>query len=125
VTGRVRLLGDGGYTIQGPMYTGVRVSMGRAAVLDTGRARIVVIERHHEPWDVGCLTSLGLDPTRTRYVLLKSRVHWRAGFWPLVRHVVDLAGDGVTTSDYGRLGFERLRRPIYPLDTDIDVAPDV
>jgi microcystin degradation protein MlrC len=125
VTGRVRLLGDGGYTIQGPMYTGVRVSMGRAAVLDTGRARLVVIERHHEPWDVGCLTSLGLDPTRTRYVLLKSRVHWRAGFWPLVRHVVDLAGDGVTTSDYGRLGFERLRRPIYPLDTDIDVAPDV
>jgi len=125
VSGRVVRLSDGGYTIQGPMYTGVWVSMGRTAVLDTGRARIVVIERHHEPWDVGCLTSLGIDPARTRYILLKSRVHWRAGFWPVVRHVVDLAGDGVTTSDYARLRFERLRRPIHPLDPNVDAAADV
>lgn len=125
VTGRVQVISDGGYTIQGPMYTGVFVSMGRAVVLNTGRARIVVIERHHEPWDVGCLTSLGIDPMRTRYTLLKSRVHWRAGFWPLARHVIDLAGDGVTTSDYTRLTFDKLRRPIYPLDSNIDIAPDV
>lgn len=116
VRGRVTLISDGGYTILGPMYTGVRVSMGRTAVLDTGRARIVVIERHHEPWDIGCLVSLGIDPTRQRYILLKSRVHWRAGFWPVVRHVVECGGDGVTTSDYDRLTFRNVRRPIYPLD---------
>lgn len=125
VSGRVVRLSDGGYTIRGPMYTGVYVSMGRTAVLDTGKVRIVVIERHHEPWDIGCLTSLGIEPERTRYILLKSRVHWRAGFWPVVRHVVDLAGDGVTTSDYDRLRFDRLRRPIYPLDPNVDVQPDV
>jgi microcystin degradation protein MlrC len=48
--------------------------------------------------------------------MLKSRVHWRAGFKDLARAVVECAGDGVTTSDYGRLSFKGVRRPIYPLD---------
>jgi len=124
VSGTVRLISDGGYVIRGPMYTGVRVSMGRAVVLDTGTARLVVCEHQHEPWDVSCLTSLGIDPAATRYILLKSRVHWRAGFWPLVRHVVELSGEGVTTSDYGRLAFRRVRRPVFPLETDFDIGPD-
>lgn len=118
VTGTVRIVTDGEYTIRGPMYTGVRVGMGRTAVLDTGGIEIVVIERHHEPWDVGCLLSLGIDPTQRRYVMLKSRVHWRAGFWPVARHVVECAGEGVTTSDYGALDFRNLRRPIFPLDPE-------
>jgi hypothetical protein len=29
--------------------------MGRTVVLDTGNVEIVLIERHHEPWDLGCL----------------------------------------------------------------------
>jgi len=124
VSGTVRLISDGEYVVRGPMYTGVRVSMGRTAVLDTGAVRLVVCERQHEPWDVGCLTSLGIDPAATRYVLLKSRVHWRAGFWPLARHVVELAGDGVTTSDYARLTFSRVRRPVFPLETGFDIGPD-
>ncbi len=121
VTGRVKLLSDGQYTIRGPMYTGVTVGMGRTAVLDTGKVEIVVIERHHEPWDLGCLQSLGIEPAAKRFIMLKSRVHWRAGFWPVVRHVVECAGLGVTTSDYGQLKFRRVRRPIFPLDPDTSV----
>jgi microcystin degradation protein MlrC len=116
VTGTVRVITDGEYTIRGPMYTGVRVGMGRTVMLDTGTVEIVLIERHHEPWDLGCLLSLGIDPRAKRYIMLKSRVHWRAGFLPVVRHVVECAGEGVTTSDYGRLEFRRVRRPVYPLD---------
>ncbi|MBI1209697.1 MAG: microcystin degradation protein MlrC [Azospirillum sp.] len=116
VSGTVRTITDGTFTIRGPMYTGVRVSMGRTVVLDTGGVEIVVIERHHEPWDTGCLTSLGIDPALKRFIMLKSRVHFRAGFQPLVRHIVECAGNGVTTSDYAKLTFTRVRRPIYPLD---------
>ncbi|NNG05005.1 MAG: M81 family metallopeptidase [Inquilinus sp.] len=118
VSGRVKLLCDGEFVIRGPMYTGVKVGMGRTAVLDTGKVEIVVIERHHEPWDLGCLRSLGIEPTAKRFIMLKSRVHWRAGFWPVVRHVVECAGVGVTTSDYSALTFSRVRRPIFPLDSD-------
>ncbi|EWY36207.1 MlrC family protein 8 [Skermanella stibiiresistens SB22] len=116
VSGVVRVITDGEYTIRGPMYTGVRVGMGRTVVLDTGSVEIVLIERHHEPWDLGCLLSLGIDPAAKRHIMLKSRIHYRAGFQPIAKHIVECAGDGVTTSDYGRLHFERVRRPIYPLD---------
>lgn len=118
ISGTVKGIFDGNFTVQGPMYTGVKVAMGRTAVLDTGKAEIVVISRHHEPWDIGCLTSLNIDPAAKRFIMLKSRVHWRAGFRPLVKHEVECAGIGVATSDYGLLPFKRVRRPIFPLDPE-------
>ncbi|NBC31947.1 MAG: microcystin degradation protein MlrC [Alphaproteobacteria bacterium] len=118
VSGTVTGVSNGDFTVQGPMYTGVQVAMGRTAVLDTGKAEIVVIERHHEPWDTGCLTSLGIDPAAKRFILLKSRVHWRAGFRPLIKAEVECAGVGVTTSDYALLPFKHVRRPIFPLDPE-------
>lgn len=116
VTGKVRTLTDGEWTVHGPMYTGVRVSMGPTAVLDTGKVQIVVVSRHHEPWDQGVFTSVGIQPQFKRYLLLKSRVHYRAGFGPLAKHTITLDGTGVTTSDNSRLDYRRVRRPIYPLD---------
>jgi microcystin degradation protein MlrC len=116
LTGRVRTLSDGEWIVRGPMYTGVKVSMGPTAVLDTGALQIVVVSRHHEPWDQGVFTSVGIDPKTKRYLLLKSRIHYRAGFAPLARATVLCDGEGVTTSDNDRLRFERVRRPIFPLD---------
>ena len=92
--------------------------MGRTAVLDTGGIQIVIIERHHEPFDLGVLRSVGIEPTRKKYVLLKSRLHYRAGFLPIARHIVECDGVGVTSSDYSQFRFEKVRRPIYPLDLD-------
>jgi microcystin degradation protein MlrC len=116
VTGRVRTLSDGEWIVRGPMYTGVKVSMGPSAVLDTGKIEIVVVSRHHEPWDQGVFTSLGIDPKTKHYLLLKSRIHYRAGFAPLARATITCDGEGVTTSDNSVLRFQRVRRPIFPLD---------
>ncbi|MBT7755980.1 MAG: ABC transporter substrate-binding protein, partial [Rhodospirillaceae bacterium] len=60
----------------------------------------------------------GIDPATKRYVLIKSRQHFRAGFGPIAKHVVLVAGPGVCSSDYASFGFKNLRRPIYPLDPD-------
>ncbi len=118
VTGRVRHIADGEFIVRGPMYTGVRAAMGRSAVLDTGQVEIVVIERNHEPWDLGCFRSVGIEPTHKRYLMLKSRIHYRAGFAPIAKHSVECAGVGVTSSDTSLFDFKKLRRPIYPLDAD-------
>ena len=118
VTGTVKRLTDGQYRNKGPMSQGVLMDMGPTAVLDTGKVEIVVISRHQEPNDLACLESLGIDPMAKRYIMLKSRVHWRAGFKPIARAVVDCAGVGVCTSDYGQLDFRNVRRPIFPLDAD-------
>ena len=116
VAGRVARITDGRYRNKGPMAEGVLMNMGPTAVLDTGEVEIVAISAHQEPNDINALLSVGVDPRQKRYVMLKSRVHWRAGLGDLARHVVDCAGTGVCTSDYGRLAFGNVRRPIHPLD---------
>jgi microcystin degradation protein MlrC len=116
IAGKVKALTDGEWVVRGPMYTGVKVTMGPTAVLDTGRMQIVITSRHHEPWDQGVFTSVGIDPGTKRYLLLKSRIHYRAGFAPLAKATIACDGDGVTTSDNRLLRYERVRRPIFPLD---------
>jgi microcystin degradation protein MlrC len=116
VVGTVKTISNGRYRNRGPMARGVMMDMGPAVVLDTGTVEIVLISRHVEPSDLNCLSSLGIDPMQKRYVMLKSRIHWRAGLGNMARAVVDCAGVGVCTSDYGQLKFENVRRPIYPLD---------
>ncbi|MBO9678717.1 MAG: M81 family metallopeptidase [Acidovorax sp.] len=114
--GTVRAVSDGTYTVAGPIYTGQRCHMGRTVLLDTGAAQIVVTEQTHEPWDLGVFHCVGLDPTRFRYVLLKSRMYCRPVFVPLSAGLVECDSPGVTTSDYARFPFARVGRPVYPLD---------
>jgi microcystin degradation protein MlrC len=75
-----------------------------------------VVSKHHEPWDVGVFTSVGIDPASKTFLLLKSRIHYRAGFAALAGATIPCDGRGVTTSDNAVLEFEHVRRPIYPLD---------
>jgi microcystin degradation protein MlrC len=99
------------------MYNGYKVMMGPTAVLEVeGRMQIVVVSRHHEPWDTGVFRSVGIEPEHKRFLLLKSRIHYRAGFAPLAKATFTLDGEGVTTSDNRIIPYKNVRRPIYPLD---------
>ena len=66
--------------------------------------------------DPDTLRALGIDPAHCKYLLLKSRIHYRAGFSIYEKHRITLDGDGVTTSDNSRLTYKRLKRPIYPFN---------
>ncbi len=116
VTGKVTRITDGQFTVTGPMATGTRVRMGRTAVLDTGAVQIVVSEGRSEPFDTGVFTHCGIDPRRKRYVLIKSRQHFRAGFEPIARHIVLCDGDGVTSSDLRLFTYRNRRRPLFPFE---------
>jgi microcystin degradation protein MlrC len=116
VSGTVRAITDGRFRNEGPALRGVQMNMGRTVVLDTGRVEIVVISKQQEPNDLACLKSVGIDPARKRLLMLKSRVHYGAGFAGLAKAIIECAGSGVCTSDYSTLRFRKVPRPIYPLD---------
>jgi microcystin degradation protein MlrC len=116
LTGRVRTIGDGQYTIAGPIYNGTRCYMGRTVLFDTGAAEIVVTEKTQEPWDLGVFTSAGLEPASKRYLILKSRMYYRPVFAPLAAGIVECASTGVCSSDFSLFRYGKVRRPIYPLD---------
>jgi microcystin degradation protein MlrC len=121
VEGRVLAITDGEFVVTGPMYTGVRMHLGRTAILDVqrgdARAQIVVTERPHEPFDLGVFTHAGIDPGRKRYLMLKSRIHYRAGFKPIASRIVECSGEGVTNADLSIYPYAKLTRPIFPLDS--------
>ena len=124
ITGKVRAITDGNFVITVPMGRGTTTAMGKTAVLDTGAVQIVVISRHTEPYDLGCFRSVGIEPTRKRYLILKSRIHYRAGFRAIAAEEIPCNGVGVTSSDNSLFKFENVRRPIFPLEPDTPARPN-
>ena len=116
ISGRVKLLSEGRFPATVAMSRGLTMNMGRCGVLSVGSVDIVVVSRHIEPFDPGCFRSLGIEPRDHRYIMLKSRIHYRVGFRDIAKAIVECAGRGVCTSDYSEITFEKVRRPIYPLD---------
>ena len=129
VTGTVRAVTDGVFTVTVPMGRGTQTDMGPTAVLEIsgaagGTVQVVVCSRNVEPWDPGCFRSLGIEPTEQAYLILKSRIHYRAGFADISWRDIPCNGVGVTSSDNSLFDFRNVRRPIYPLDPNTPATPE-
>ena len=116
LSGRVAHLGDGHVVVKGPVFTGQRIAMGRTAVLDTGRAKVLVSERRAEPVDLEIMRSQGLEPAAARVLIIKSKMQYRPTFGRLARHVLLCHGSGPASLNYTALAYRNVRRPAFPLD---------
>ena len=116
LTGRVRSINDGKFTVEGPVFTGMRVDLGRVVVFDAGRVVVVVGEDRVEALDPQQFRLFGLEPTRFRYLVLKSKVQYRPAFMPLAKAAIDCNGAGVASLDLESFEWRKLRRPTFPLD---------
>lgn len=117
LTGQVKLISNGRFPATVAMSRGLTMNMGLSAILSLPNdVDVIVVSRHIEPFDPGCFRSMGIEPSSRRYLMLKSRVHYRVGFREMAKAVVECAGCGVCTSDYSQLEFNKVRRPIFPLD---------
>ena len=119
VTGTVQTISAGRFRLKAGLTPGLQIFMGNTVVLDTGKVQIVLLTRHIEPNAREMLQVLGIDPATKKVVAIKSRVHWRGDMGKIAREVVECAGVGVCTSDYGQLTFKNVRRPVFPLDPDL------
>jgi microcystin degradation protein MlrC len=100
--------------------------MGLTVVLEIGGRggiEVVCTQFRRAANDANSLRSAGVEPTRRQIVVIKSSVHYRADFTPLVREIVEVDAPGLASSNWNRFEFHRLRRPIYPLDGDFDWSP--
>lgn len=116
LTGTVRTVSLGRFTVEGPVFTGMQVDLGRCAVLETGRLTLLVSEDRVEALDPLQFRIFGLEPTRYRYLVLKSKTNHRPAFMPLAKASVDCSGPGVASLDLASFEWRRVRRPIFPLD---------
>jgi len=61
-------------------------------------------------------TDVGIDPAKHCIVVVKSSQHFRAGFDPIAAETIYCATPGTLRNDIASIPFERVPRPIWPLD---------
>ena len=113
---QVGAVGDGRFRITGPIYTGETWAMGRTVVLRHEAFTVIVCERPMEPLDLGVFTCVNVDPRAFDHLILKSRMYCRPSFVPISSALIECDSRGVCSSDYDLFRFDKLRRPVYPLD---------
>src|SRR5918994_1455556 len=126
VTGSVRLIHEGSFPLAGPMGAGTIASRGRTVVLEIGGRdgiELQLTELRGHPHDLNYFRAFGIEPTERRILVLKSAAHFRAAFEPIATKVIELDAPGISSPNLTTFPYQRLRRPIYPLDPEATWSP--
>lgn len=114
----VRSLHDGHWIETEARHGGKRQNnQGHAAVLDLGDGNTLVLNSlRTPPFSLGQLTSLGIDPNAARIIVVKAAVAYKAAYAPIAGEIIEVDTPGLTAINPARFAFQRVRRPLYPLD---------
>ncbi|WP_192249291.1 M81 family metallopeptidase [Mesorhizobium caraganae] len=119
---RVCALSDGNATFVSPMMEGLPVCYGKTARLRVGNVEIIVTENFpDQTYDDRPFLLTGADITQYDIICLKSVNHFRAFFQPRAKAIV--ASDGIGIANFGCFNYQKIRRPIYPIDLDTTFSP--
>lgn len=119
---KVLCLTDGNGVGRRGILRGRKFSLGASALIelcDSGM-QVVVGSLRRQLAEPAMLEMHGLDISRLRILIVKSRGHYRAGFdefFPNER-IHDVDSPGLTTPNLSQIHFKRLPRPVWPLDQD-------
>jgi microcystin degradation protein MlrC len=119
---RVIKLTDGECIGRRGIYKGKIFSLGPSALIelvDTG-TRVVVGTLRRQLCDPAMLEMHGVDISKVKILIVKSRGHYRAGFdefFPEAQ-IFDVDSPGLTTPNLKNVDFKRLPRPVFPIDHD-------
>lgn len=92
--------------------------MGKGAAIRVGGIDIVLAAAREQVHSPGAFESLGIDITKKHVVVVKSAQHFHARFSPFASKVIYAVGPGTTSVDFSTFTYNRLQRPIWPLDAD-------
>jgi microcystin degradation protein MlrC len=116
VTGKVKVISDGRYVLEGPGGNGMAGEMGLTVVLAIGSIRLNLRSLAHFEWDLGIHKSVGLDPAKAGLVFVRSPAHFRASYAPIAARIFLADTPGPTCVNMRRIPYTKVTRPFYPLD---------
>jgi len=112
---------DGRFVLEGggshlAYVLGNQVDMGPCAVVRAGDVTVLLTSRRTPPVDLGQWRSQGVDPENLFAIGVKAATEHRPAYDPIAKasYTVDLPGP--SAENLRGLTFERVSRPIYPLD---------
>ena len=114
----VKTISDGKYVNKGPMNTGFKAEIGRTVVLDINGIEIIVPERRMQPTDPEIFRRHGIEPLDKKAIVLKSTLHYRAGFGPLAEKIIQLDIPGLMSPNFTKMDYKNLGRAMWPRDAE-------
>ena len=130
VNGIVKSIDDGRYMVCGPTHGGWgsevkrenyrEANVGKRIVLRIGQNIDVIFSQFQTGKDRDFFKSAGIIMESKRTLVVKSNQAHRASFDPIVTKTIELNTPGVSTVDYASLPYKKIRRPIWPLDRDME-----
>lgn len=117
-------LTDGKFTTTSPMGRGTKMNAGPSARLRIEGVEVIVTSIRNQVFDEQIFALHGIDVRQMKIVALKSSQHFRAAFEPIAASIVTVDSPGLSMFDFTHFPFERVRRPIYPLDLDGEYSPE-
>jgi microcystin degradation protein MlrC len=97
------------------MY-GAHIDMGPCAVVRHAGVTILLTSRKTPPFDLGQWRSQGIDPERLSVIGVKAAVAHRRAYDPIAKASYTVDTPGPCASNLRLLPFQRIRRPVFPLD---------
>jgi microcystin degradation protein MlrC len=111
-TARVARLGDGKFTLTGPMGAGNPGNLGPCALLDIEGVLVVVVSQKMQALDQAIIRHLGVEPASCPILALKSSVHFRADFAPIAEQIIVAIAPGPVVADPAVLNFRHVRAEV-------------
>ena len=108
---------ENGYFIQkGPVATGQRRNLGKAAVLRTENADVLVTVAPASGSDPNGFRAFGIEPTDYQLVVVKANTSFRANYDSFIHAAYLSDTPGVGSADLCAMPFTHIPRPFYPFD---------
>ena len=92
----------------------VPLSIGDAVWVSAGNVDIVINSVRTQVFHPECMSSLGLDPTKKKIIVVKSSNHFRAGFEPIASEIIYVAAPGALQPHFDKVPFTKLNKPYWP-----------
>ncbi len=124
IRGVVRSLHEGAWIEDQARHGGRRHNdQGPTAVITIDGDNLVVLNSlRTPPFSLGQLTSLGVEPEHRSILVVKAAIAYKAAYLPIAGQVIEVDTPGLTAIDPARFTYQRIRRPMFPLDESATFA---
>ncbi len=120
VTGQVTRLGDGRFRYAGGIWDGIEGNMGPSAVLNIGAIQVLIATYATYDWMDEQFSAMHMDPSAAKFIVAKNPMNYRQAYGALAKASFVLATPGPTPATIRHVAYQRLQRPYFPLDAQIE-----
>lgn len=112
---KVLALTDGKFRNVGPYENNLAVDIGNTALFDVEGIQVIVTSSCQTPNDPAYFTLHGIDLAKIGLLCVKAKNHFRAGFTPLTRTIIECDAPGPAGVTLDHYTFKHAPQTLYPL----------